>query len=146
MRDFKEGRILPADMISALYEFLCEQGDQWTEAVDIYYNLHEFYGGEDPFGVKPEEFHDTWQRIQITDDIRYINESTCFHKIIICGKKGIKIANEEEAARYIKNMYAAIFRRLKRARAIEKKAAADGQVTLEKEVIRAFIESGGRTL
>lgn len=141
MFDFKEGRILPHDRLNALYEFLIEQGDKWTEAIDIFYNLHEFYGVLEPYDYSSEEFHNTAERMQITNDIRYINNNPHFQKIIISSKKGIKIANEEEAQKYIENYYAAIFRRLKRARMIEKKAKLNNQTTLDKSVIRAFIES-----
>lgn len=142
MFDFREGRILPHDRLNALYEFLIEQGDQWTETMDVYNNLREFYGDEEQTEwFDSEMFHNTAERMQITNDIRYINNNPHFQKIIISSKKGIKIANEEEAQKYIENYYAAIFRRLKRARIIEKKAKLNNQTTLDKSVIRAFIES-----
>ncbi len=142
MFDFREGRILPHDRLNALYEFLIEQGDQWTETMDVYNNLREFYGDEEQTEwFDSEMFHNTAERMQITNDIRYINNNPHFQKIIISSKKGIKIANEEEAQKYIENYYAAIFRRLKRARMIEKKAKLNNQTTLDKSVIRAFIES-----
>ena len=141
MHDFKEGRILPADRLNALYEFLIEQGDQWTETLDVYNNLCEFYGGEEQeMYLSSDEFHNTAERILITNDIRYINESVHFQKIIISGKKGVKIANEKEAERYIRNMYSAVFRRLKRVRAIEKKASRNGQITLDYLTIKSFLE------
>lgn len=141
MYDFKEGRILPADRISALYEFLIEQGDQWTETMDAYNSLREFYGDEEQTEwVDSEMFHNTAERMRMTNDIRYINNSPHFQKIIICGKKGIKIANEEEAERYIKNLYYAVFRRFKRVRTIERKARLDSQITLNNQTIEAFLE------
>lgn len=141
MYDFKEGRILPIDRIEALYEFLIEQGDTWTETMDVYNSLREFYGDEEQTEwFDSEMFHNTAERMRMTNDIRYINKSPHFQKIIICGKQGIKIANEKEAERYIRNMYSAIFRKLKRARAIEKKAKLDCQITLDHQTIKAFLE------
>lgn len=130
-----------AERCRILYEYLLRKGDQWTEMIEAAEDLCGYY----PYvnwlvGVDGGEFHDSNARMMITNDIRLINQSGKFEKIIISGKKGIKIANEKEAEKYIRNMYAAIFRRLKRARTIERKAAANGQTTLDHETIKAFLE------
>ena len=130
-----------AERCRILYEYLLRKGDQWTEMKNAAEDLCGYY----PYvtwlvGLDGEVFHDSNARMMITNDIRFINQSGRFEKIIISGKKGIKIANEEEAGKYIRNLYAAVFRKLKRVRTIEKKALADGQTTFDHEIIKAFLE------
>lgn len=132
---------MAAERCRVLYEYLVRQGNQWTELIDICSDLSDFY----PYmswllGVGSETFHDSNARVMITNDIRTINKSGDFEKIIISNKNGVKIASEEEAERYLRNQYFAALRRLKRLHILEKKANIDNQITFDNKVIRAFLE------
>lgn len=134
---------MAAERCRILYEYLIRKGDQWTETIDAAEDLCGYY----PYtiwllGLESTDFHDSNVRMMITNDIRLINESGDFEKIIISGKRGIKIANEEEAERYIGNQYRAIFRRFKRLRVLAKKAEANGQININNETVKAFLEEG----
>lgn len=105
-----------------LYEFLEVLGDKWTEQKDIAVSLGMYYP---PFDK--DKFHDSATRLLMTKDIRTINESDEVPKVIISGKRGVKLANREEFARYINRQYSSVFRRLKRIRGKERKGRLDGQ-------------------
>lgn len=120
----------------ALYGFLLASGDRWVRMEKVAHSLPCYY----PEAKDGPEFHDTNGRVLLTNDIRTINQSKSFAKIIITGRKGIKLATENEAERYINRLYAAIFRKLKRARAIERKIRLNGQTTLDGDYIKAFLE------
>lgn len=92
-----------------------------------------------------QDFHNCKARKDMTADIRAINKSDIIQKMIIANAKGVKLATEAEAERYIKARYASIFRQLERARKIERKAGLDGQFKLvfgsEREIVQAFTDS-----
>ena len=125
-----------------LYNFLKEQGDKWTTQLDIAYALDNWYSCD----FENEKFHDSRARLQITMDIRAINDSDTIQKIIISSSKGVKIANESEFERYINKEIGAVIRRLNRARKKAKKAGMNGQTRLvfnrERDIIEAFIQEG----
>lgn len=77
----------------------------------------------------------------ITNDIRYINQSEAFEKLVISGKKGIKIASEEEADRYLKNQKAAVLRKLGRLSVLMRKANLNNQMVMgHTDAIEAFLK------
>ena len=79
----------------------------------------------------------------ISKDIRVLNESDIRH-IIISNHKGFKIANEEEAIRYIYGKKFSALRKLKDSNILEKKLIKDGQLTFnnnELEEINTFIRN-----
>ena len=128
-----------------LYNYLKER-DGWTTQCQIALDLKKIYPFDYPFSYDDlTPFHDTQARHDMTDDIRAINESGVIQKIILSSAKGVKLATEEEAMRYIKSRYAAIFRQLERTRKIERKAGLDGQMRIvfgeEREIIQAFTDS-----
>lgn len=124
-----------------LYNFLKKQGDQWTYQLDVALVLKDFYN----FTDSNESFHDSAARMQMTADIRAINESDVIQKVIIASSKGIKIANSEEFDRYIRKEIMAAVRRLMRAKYKASKGSRDGQTRLvfgsERDTIKAFIDS-----
>lgn len=123
----------------ALYDYLSSRGDKWTPMVDVYYALYGLY----PIVWNDADFHNSSARRMISADIQHINENAAFEKIIINGNKGVKIATQEEADTYISNLYVSVFRKLKRVRAIDKKASLDGQFQLATDnYINSFIEKG----
>lgn len=124
-----------------LYNFLKKQGDQWTYQLDVALILKDFYN----FTDSNESFHDSAARLQMTADIRAINESDVIQKVIIASSKGIKIANSEEFDRYIRKEIMAAVRRLMRAKYKASKGEKDGQTRFvfgsERDTIKAFIDS-----
>lgn len=127
----------------ALYNVLKEQGDEWRVQAEIATLIPEYkYDGSEDWRL----FHDNPARHLMTADIRAINESAVIQKIIISSGKGIKIANAEEFARYIRKERMAAIRRLMRVRIKEKKGNLDGQTRItfgryERDTIKAFIDS-----
>ena len=94
-----------------------------------------------------EDFHNSQARKVMTEDIRAINKSDVIQKMIISTGKGIKLATEAEASKFIRSKYAAIFRQLERARKLERKAGLDGQLKMvfgsEREIVQAYVDSNG---
>lgn len=125
----------------ALYNFLKERGDQWTTQLDIAYALKDFY---DVSLITNENFHDSRARLQITMDIRAINDSDVIQKIIIPSSKGVKIATEDEWQKSIKRDYISLFKKLDRIRKKERKGQMDGQTRFvfksERDTIEAFFK------
>ena len=95
----------------ALYNFLKEQGDEWTTQYEVAFALVEHYGKPDK-----DNFHDSKARLQMTRDIRKINTSSVIQKVIISSPKGIKIANAEEFDRHVQKEIKAAIRKLLRAK------------------------------
>lgn len=126
-----------------LYDLLKAQGDTWTKQRELAELLPDLYP------IAAGNFHDSGARLLMTRDIREINKSDVIQKIIISSKKGVKLANEEEAQRYIAGKYSAVFGGLDRVRRLERKAGLDGQTRLifgrERDIISAFIDSGVTT-
>lgn len=123
-----------------LYRLLKEQGDAWTLQRDIAAALPDLY----PI-AEGQAFHDSGARLVMTRDIGEINESGIIQKIIISGRRGVKLANKEEARQFIAGKYSAVFRSLARVRLLEHKAGLDGQTRLvfgrERGTIQAFTDS-----
>lgn len=128
-----------------LYNLLKNNPDKAFFEIEICCSMPNWYICTN---TTPATFHDSPARQLITADIRTINECDTIQKIIISTPDGVKLASKEEAERYIKGQYAAIFRKLKRIRKLERKAGLDGQYRLtigkERNVIEAFTESINR--
>lgn len=123
----------------ALYEYLLEKGDTYTSQAEIARDLYEYYGnGECCF--EPKDYHNTSERIDLLRCKQSINDSADFEKIIISNSKGMKIATEEEAERYLSNQYKALFRKLRRLRTMECKCNLHNQITIDGHTIDAFLE------
>lgn len=123
-----------------LYNFLKERGDVWTTQIDIAYALKDHYD----VSFKNDRFHDSKARLQMTMDIRKINDNDVIQKIIISSPKGIKIANESEFDEYIYKELGGVLRRLSRVRRKAEKAKMNGQTRIvfksERDTIEAFIQ------
>lgn len=78
-------------------------------------------------------FHDSTARRLLTRDIQEINEDPDFPMIIISspGRKGVKIATNEEASAWVKKQKFPCFKKLKRIAVIENKLSLHGQMDLE---------------
>lgn len=123
----------------ALYEFLLDKGDEWTPQAEIARELYANYGNAECC-LEPKDYHNTTERGYISDDIRAINISPSFEKIIISSSKGVKIANEEEFDRYIKAQYNATIRKLSRIYKMAKKGNRNGQIDFGGHTVEAFLE------
>ena len=124
----------------ALYEFLLEQGDKYTAQSEIARELYgEFGNGE--CCLEPKEYHNTTERIDLLRCKQSINDSSEFEKIIISNSKGMKIATESEAVRYLENQYKALFRKLRRLRTMEKKCNLHHQITVAGHTVESFLEN-----
>lgn len=122
-----------------LYQYLLAKGDEWTPQVQVARDLFaEFGNGE--CCLEPKNYHDTTERKLLSNVISIMNTSPEFEKIIISSRKGIKIANEDEFFRYIKGRYSALFRQLKKVRAMERKGDLHGQLGIDGAAIDSFIE------
>lgn len=126
----------------ALYNFLKERGDVWTTQLDIAYALKNHYDTS----FTDDKFHDSRARLQITMDIRALNDSDVIQKIIIPSSKGVKIATEDEWQKNIKRDYISVFKKLDRIRKKERKGQMDGQTRLvfksERDTIEAYLREG----
>ena len=128
-----------------LYNHLKTNGDKWEKQREIAHSLPDVY----PIAAG-QPFHDSGARLLMTKDIQTINKSDVIQKIIISSAQGVKLANKEEARRFISGKYSAVFDSLERVRKLERKAGLDGQARLvfgrEREIITAFIDnSAGAT-
>lgn len=127
----------------ALYNYLKERGDEWTTQIDIAYALRAHYDAT----FTKEKFHDSRARLQITMDIRALNDSDLIQKIIMSSAKGVKIANESEFDAYIGREISSAVRRLMRAKKKAEKGNRDGQMRLvlnrERDTIEAFLKEIG---
>lgn len=122
----------------ALYEYLERLGDRWESQLDVAISLSNYY---DTHLLFAETFHDSATRSLMTRDIRAINESNEFEKIIISSSKGIKLANEQEFNKYISKQYASVFRRLQRVRIKERKGKAHYNITFDENADFDVVES-----
>lgn len=127
----------------ALYNFLKERGDKWTTQLDIACSLSEHYDTN----FSKDNFHNSRARLQMTMDIRALNDSDVIQKIIMSSSKGVKIANESEFDKYIGREINAAVRRLMRAKRKAEKGNRDGQMRLvlnkERDTIEAFLRELG---
>jgi hypothetical protein len=123
----------------ALYNYLIEVGDVWVTQMGIAYDLYDWYDCA-TFG-NTEDFHDSTTRLEITKDIQAINNDDEADKIIITSPLGVKIATEEECAKYLALEYASVFRRLARVRKKEKKAKLHNQITIDGVTVNAYLEN-----
>jgi len=110
-----------------LYEYLKDNDDRWVNQTEIYNALKSEYGEYDG---RPENFHDSYPRLQITYDIQQINQSDIIQKIILSSSLGVKIANEEEYRVWSLRKWKSIKRMISRLVQKDKKAKLDGQVKL----------------
>ena len=123
----------------ALYNYLLTRNGEWTTHAEIARELYGYYGNAECC-LEPKDYHNSTERNLITKDCREISTSSDFEKIIISSGKGVKIANEAEAERYLANQYKALFRKLRRIRTMERKCNLHNQITVEGHTIDAFLE------
>ena len=124
----------------ALYEYLLERGNEYTPQAQIARDLYEYYGNGECC-LEPKDYHNTYERLWILEDIREINLSQEFEKLIISNCKGVKIATEEEFDKYIKNQYNSTIRKLSRIYKMAKKGNRDKQMDFGGNTVESFLEN-----
>lgn len=83
---------------------------------------------------------------RISDDVKKINSNESIKHIIVSNKKGFKIANKEEARRYLESRFRRDLKSLKLDWQLKKKISSDGQLVMNGEVletIETFIRNFG---
>ena len=118
----------------ALYKYLIKRGDKWTpmrKATDSVNLYPTFYTGN---------YHNSWARRLLTKDIKYINDSDAYSKVIVSGDRGIKIANKADLDRFISAETKEIFKKLATVRKVAKKGSRDQQIDLEGRIYEAFLD------
>ena len=128
----------------AVYNLLKNNPDRYMTQKEIVYALSNYYANT----FTDDRFHDSRARINLTFDIRAINDSDVVQKIIISDNNGVKIASEKEFEQYIDAECASIFRKLARTRKKARKAGLDKQMRIvfgtERDTIEAFTDSINR--
>jgi len=133
--------ILPlTERQKSLYEYLLEKSTTTSDFItkeEICKDLSELY----PRHTEKNSEHNSSAYHWIRNDVARINdEDECM--IIAANRIGYKIANKEEAERYIKRRFNAHFKALKRTWGLQKKAGLDGQMRFgaEAEEIRTILK------
>jgi len=117
----------------ALYDYLLSRGNNWTsmEQVTDSINLYPaFFLGY---------YHNSFARRLLTMDIRDINESDTFNKIIVSGGRGIKLGTEKETEHFIRSEIKEALSKLEVARKLMRKCSRDQQITLDGEIKEVFL-------
>ena len=117
----------------ALYSFLLARGDKWTSMEQATDSIPMY-----PTYTR-STYHNSTARRLLTRDIEAVNSSDKFEKIIVSGKYGIKLANENDFQKFLKSEFGEIFRKLRRVRTIARKGSRDQQLDLEGQIREAFL-------
>ena len=117
----------------ALYSFLLARGDKWTSMEQTTDSIPMY-----PTYTR-STYHNSTARRLLTRDIEAVNSSDKFEKIIVSGKYGIKLANENDFQKFLKSEFGEIFRKLRRVRTIARKGSKDQQIDLEGKIREAFL-------
>ena len=118
----------------ALYDYLISRGDRWTDQRQVTDSIN-LYPTFNPSG----NYHNSSARRLLTKDIKAINSSDTYFKIIISGNEGIKLAREDEAYSFLRSEAKEIFKKLKAVRKMKTKIARDQQIDLEGRIAEAFL-------
>ena len=117
----------------ALYRFLLARGDKWTSMEQT----------TDSIPLYPAYFRKTYHnsraRRMLTADIKAVNNSDEYAKIIVSGSRGIKLATEEDFTRFISSELREVFGKLARVRRLAKKGGKDQQISIEGRIREAFL-------
>ena len=118
----------------ALYRFLLSRGNKWTSMERCTDTIKEYPA----FFTKT--YHNSGCRRLLTADIAAINASDDFEKIIISTSRGVKLATEEEFAKFLGTELREVFAKLGRIRKLSKKGSRNLQMDLECRITNAFLQ------
>ena len=110
--------------------------DKWITKEEICSILSTYY----PRHVESNNEHNSSAYALIRIDVREINRSDEVDKIIVSSKKGYKVATKEEAANYIEKRFRRDLKALKLDWHLKNKYGLEGQITIDGEEIKPFIE------
>lgn len=102
---------------------ILEFHNRWMKQSEVLEAMGDFY----PPVKQGVDIHNSLARRLLTKDIQEINESQTLNRIIVHGHRGIKVATEEEATKYLHNQYRETLSKLKRIHKMEKKMELNGQ-------------------
>lgn len=127
------------DRQKRLYEFLLDKASTnvFISKHEIYTNLSELYPTNNG---KANNVHYASRLIE--SDVQAINSSD-FKKIVVSSAKGYKIANHDEAVKYLKRRFKRDFKSLRINWNLKNKISKNGQYQIEDEEIKeikTFIE------
>jgi len=100
----------------ALYGYLQDRRGEWTLQRDVYFALRGLYS---PLGKG--SFHDSTARRELTADVRAINASDKYDEIVIWSDEGLKIANRDEAARFVGARMGEVTRQMRHIETLQRK-------------------------
>jgi hypothetical protein len=119
----------------ALYRFLLSRGNKWTSMERCTDTVKEY-----PAFFNVKSYHNSGARRLLTADIAAINASDDFEKIIISGSRGVKLATEEEFAKFLGAELREVFAKLSRIRKLSKKGSRNLQMDLECRITNCFLQ------
>lgn len=114
--------------------------DRWIKREQILHDLFYIYG------IDNTNIYYSTSGSVLTRDIRALNESDIFEYLIISNSnKGVKIANQEELEKALKNEKIIILKKLKRLWNKVDKANKNGQIKMDYDfmnlqVIKSYID------
>lgn len=114
--------------------------DRWIKREQILHDLFYIYG------IDNTNIYYSTSGSTLTKDIRALNESEIFEYLIISNSnKGVKIANQEELEKALKNEKIIILKKLKRLWNKVDKANKNGQIKMDYDfmnlqVIKSYID------
>ena len=123
-----------------LAEYLEMYKDKWIKREQILHDLFYIYG------IDNTNIYYSTSGSVLTRDIRALNESDIFEYLIISNSnKGVKIANQEELEKALKNEKIIILKKLKRLWNKVDKANKNGQIKMDYDfmnlqVIKSYID------
>lgn len=124
------GRIhVSTEMKDKIYNYLLERGE-WVKLGELAADLG-FVG----FG---ENFHNTTARLQITTAISEINLDERYEKIVVHGRRGLKISTKDEAEHFVNARCMEAYKMLAKTKVLAKKAGLDNQLDFSGKTISAF--------
>lgn len=137
--DEKE-KIVTYERQKELYNLLIKLSEVWPTRwwsketlCDI---LNRFY----PRYLENNSEHNSISFGRLRRDIREINRSDNYQKIIVSSKEGYKLATAEEATKYIKSRFKRDLKSLKLDWHLKKKYELNGQLDIDLKEFKPFID------
>lgn len=92
------------------------------------------------YGSYKADYHNTTARINMTDDIREINNGTEFAGLILSDRSGVKIASRSDCERKLNAEYISVLKAFKRVRQKFAKLNLDSQGFITDDMKQDFKE------
>lgn len=92
------------------------------------------------YGSYKADYHNTTARINMTDDIREINNTNEFDGLILSDRCGVKIANKDDCERKLRAELISVLKALQRVKQKYAKYNLDGQGFITDDMKQEFKE------